>query len=176
VITAPGLGHAGGLAGFDRAASRVLVPGVSLTGSAWRTAALEQLTRGAVIQQVMAGDILSVAGLALEVLAPERGAPGDLAGAADVGLRVVAPGGASFCDLSDLDFEAQTSAAVRLRGPCTYLLLPNGGRSRLSPDLERVAVSTSTQLIASRSAGRLATGFPPHVLRTDQEGTITLPL
>jgi len=176
VITAPGLGHAGGLAGFDRAVNRVLVPGVALTGSAWRTAALEQLTRGAVIQQVVAGDILSVAGLELQVVAPERGAPGDVAGAAGVGLRVVAPGGRSFCDLSDLDLDAQTSAATRLRGPCTYLLLPNGGRSRLSPDLERVAVTTSTQLIASRSAGRLATGSPPHVLRTDQEGAITLPL
>jgi hypothetical protein len=34
----------------------------------------------------------------------------------------------------------------------------------------------STQLIASRGPGRLATGFPPSVLRTDQEGTIALPM
>jgi hypothetical protein len=31
-------------------------------------------------------------------------------------------------------------------------------------------------LIASRSAGRLAGGSPATVLRTDQEGTITLPM
>jgi len=125
---------------------------------------------------VLAGRSLMVAGFELQVIAPERGAPGDETGAAYVALRVVAPDGGTFCDLSDLDLDAQTSAATRLRGPCTYLLLPNGGRSRLSPDLERVAVTTSTQLIASRSAGRLATGSPPHVLRTDQEGAITLPL
>ena len=35
---------------------------------------------------------------------------------------------------------------------------------------------SDTQLIASRGSGRLATGFPPNVLRTDQEGTITLPM
>jgi hypothetical protein len=46
----------------------------------------------------------------------------------------------------------------------------------LSPDLERRAIARSTQLIVSRSSGRLAAGFPPSVLRTDQEGTITLPL
>ena len=48
--------------------------------------------------------------------------------------------------------------------------------ARLSADLERVAITPATQLIASRGPGRLATGFPPSVLRTDQEGTITLPL
>ena len=53
---------------------------------------------------------------------------------------------------------------------------PFGGRSLLSPDLARVAITSDTQLIASRGAGRLATGFPPNVLRTDQEGTITLPM
>jgi hypothetical protein len=63
-----------------------------------------------------------------------------------------------------------------LHAPCTDLLLPAGGKSRLSPDLERKAINRSTQLIASRSSGRLAVGFPPSVLRTDQEGTITLPL
>jgi hypothetical protein len=37
-------------------------------------------------------------------------------------------------------------------------------------------VGPNVQLIASRSTGRLAQGFPPTVLRTDQEGTITLPM
>jgi hypothetical protein len=88
---------------------------------------------------------------------------------------VVTPSGRSFCDLSDLDAVAQAVAAAHLKGPCTYLLLPGGGRSLVSPELETAAGPTA-QLIASRSAGRLARGFPPTVLRTDQEGTITLPM
>lgn len=176
VITAPGLGHIGGFAGFDRPAMTVLIPDAQLTGSAWRTAALEVVARGATIHRVGAGTILQIAGFALHVLAPEPGAPGDQPGAADLALAARAPDGRTFCDFSDLDLDAQTVAAAHLRGPCTYLLLPNGGKSRLSPDLQRAAVDQATQLIASRSSGRLATGFPPNVLRTDQEGTITLPM
>jgi competence protein ComEC len=176
VITAPGLGHIGGFAGFDRPAATVVLPAVAQTGSAWRTAAFEQVARGASISKMAAGASARLAGFELQVLAPERGAPGDEVGAAYMGLRVVAGDGRSFCDLSDLDLDAQTVAASRLRGACTYLLLPRGGRSRLSPDLEHRAITASTQLIASRSSGRLAAGFPPNVLRTDQEGTITLPL
>src|SRR5205809_2874361 len=176
VITAAGLGHVGGLGGFDRSAGRVLVAGAVLKGSAWRTAALEQATRGATIEPVLAGRSLMVAGFELQVIAPERGAPGDETGAAYVALRVVAPDGGTFCDFSDLDLDAQAIAASRLRGPCAYVLLPSGGRSRLAPDLERAAVSATTQLIASRGPGRMAAGFPANVLRTDQEGTITLPL
>jgi len=176
VITAPGLGHIGGFAGFDRPATTVMLPDVALTGSAWRTTALEQVARGASIRKMVAGATARVAGFELQVLAPERGAPGDQVGAAYMGLRAVAGDGKSFCDFSDLDLDAQTVAASRLRGACTFLLLPRGGRSRLSPELEHNAITTSTQLIASRSSGRLAAGFPPSVLRTDQEGTITLPL
>ena len=175
-ITAPGLGHVGGLAGFDRAAATVLLPDAALSGSAWRTAALEQVTRGASVQRLAAQTTRLIAGFQLQVLAPERGAPGDIVGAADLALRVVAADGRSFCYLSDLDLDAQTIAATRLRGPCSYVLLPTGGRSTLSPDLERVAITPTTQLIASRGTGRLAAGYPPNVLRTDQEGTITLPL
>ncbi|MGA8923944.1 MAG: hypothetical protein WB682_12440, partial [Candidatus Dormiibacterota bacterium] len=174
VITAPSLGHVGGLAGFDRPASSVLVPDADLTGTIWRTAALESAARGASIQRLRAGGIVTVAGFQLQVLSPEQGAPGDLPGAADMALRVLAPDGTTLCDFSDLDLDAQTIAAARVRGPCTYLLLPNGGRSLLSPDLDRVAVTAATQLVASRGSGRLATGFPANVLRTDQEGTITL--
>ena len=176
VITAPGLGHIGGLAGFDRPATTVLLPQADLTGSAWRTAALEETARGASIESLRAGRTLRLAGFELQVLAPEPGAPGDQTGAADLAVRIVAPDGLSFCDFSDLDLDAQTVAAARLRGPCDELLLPVGGRSRLSPDLDRKAVTATTQLIASRGAGRLASGYPPNVLRTDQEGTITLPL
>lgn len=176
VITAPGLGHTGGLASFDRSVNTVVVPDARLTGSAWRTAALEQAARGAIVQVAQAGRTLRIAGFVIEVVAPERGAPGDITGAADLAFRAIAADGKSFCDFSDLDLDAQTVAAARLRGPCTYLLLPAGGRSALSPDLERAAVDNTTQLIASRGAGRLARGFPSTVLRTDQEGTITLPL
>ncbi len=175
-ITAPTLGHVGGFTGFDRPARAVLIPDVQLAGSAWRTAALEATARGASVVRLKAGSLLAIAGFDLQVLAPETGAPGDEVGAAYLALRISAPGGRSFCDFSDLDLDAQTIAATRLRKPCTYLLLPAGGRSLLSPELEREAISPTTQLIASRDAGQLAHGFPPNVLRTDQEGTITLPM
>lgn len=175
-ITAPTLGHVGGLAGFDRPARALLIPDAQLTGSAWRTAALEATSRGASVNRLTAGSTLSIAGFELEVLAPEPGAPGDEVGAAYLAMRIVAPGGRSFCDLSDLDLDAQTIAAGRFRGPCTYLLLPVGGRSQLSPDLDNAAITSSTELIASRTAGRLANGYPPNVLRTDLEGTINLPM
>jgi competence protein ComEC len=175
VITAPTLGHIGGFAGFERPATTVLIPDAQLAGSAWRAAALDAAARGAGVARMQAGSTISIAGFTLEVIAPEVGAPGDLVGAADLALRVVAPSGRSFCDLSDLDIDAQTIAAARMRGPCTYLLLPNAGRSLLSPEIERAA-GPAVQLIASRSSGRLALGFPPTVLRTDQEGTITVPM
>lgn len=176
VITAPGLGHVGGLSAFDRSASTVLVPSAGLTGSAWRTAALEQAAKGARVEAVTAGRRMRIAGFDITILAPERGAPGDQVGAADLALQARAPDGWSFCDFSDLDLDAQSIASTRLDGPCTYVLLPNEGKSKLSPDLERAAIAITTQLIASRAPGRLATGFPPNVLRTDQEGTITVPL
>jgi competence protein ComEC len=172
-ITAPTLGHVGGFAGFDRPAGTVIVPDAELTGTAWRTAALDAASRGAAVARMKAGDAIRVAGFVLEAVAPEPGAPGDQVGAAYLGLRVVAPSGRTFCDLSDLDVDAQTVAAARLRGPCTYLLLPNGGRSLPSPELEQAAGGT-VEMIASRSAGRLARGLPATVLRTDQEGTITI--
>jgi len=175
-ITAPTLGHVGGFAGFDRPAGVVLLPDTHLSGSAWRGAALEAVARGASIVKLRAGSTLSIAGFDLQFLAPEPGAPGDQIGAAYLAFRISAPGGRSFCDFSDLDLDAQTIAATRLRTQCTYLLLPAGGRSLLSPELEQAAIAPATQLIASRAAGQLAHGFPPNVLRTDQEGTITLPM
>jgi competence protein ComEC len=176
-ITSPTLGHVGGFSGFDRPAGRLLLPSSQLSGTAWRTAALEATARGAAIATLTAGSTLAIAGFDLQVLAPEPGAPGDQVGAAYLALRIRAPDGRTFCDFSDLDLDAQTVAATRLAGPCTYLLLPAGGRSQLSPDLVRAGLTPTTQLIASRAAaGRLANGFPPNVLRTDQEGTITLPM
>jgi competence protein ComEC len=175
-ITAPTLGHVGGFTGFDRPIAQVLLPNANLSGTAWRTAALEATARRAAIVRLTARETLAIAGFEIKVLAPERSAPGDQVGAAYLALRVKAPDGRTFCDFSDLDLDAQAIAATRLDGPCTYLLLPSGGRSRLSPDLARAAMTPTTQLVASRAAGRLANGFPPNVLRTDQEGTITLPM
>jgi competence protein ComEC len=175
-ITAPGLGHVGGLAGFERVARMVVIPSPAPLGVAWRSAALEQVTRGAAVHLAGAGQSLALAGFHIDVLAPEAGVPRDESGAAQLALRVVSANGKSLCDFSDLDLDAQAVVASRLRAPCTYVLLPSGGRSLLSPDLERIAVARTTQLIASRGPGRLAQGFPPDVLRTDEEGTITLPL
>ncbi len=174
VITAPTQGHVGGFSGLNRIARAVMLPDVALSGTTWRTTALDQVEHGASIARLLAGSVLEIAGFRLEVVAPEAGAPGDVPGAGDLGLRVVAPDGRTFCDLSDLDLDAQTVAAARLRGPCTYLLLPAGGASALSPELQRAA--GDPELIASRGPGRIAAGFPPTVLRTDQEGTITVPL
>jgi hypothetical protein len=174
VITAPTQGHVGGFSGLDRTARTVMLPDVALSGTIWRTTALDQAEHGASIARLLAGSVLDIAGFRLEVVAPEAGAPGDVPGAGDLGLRVVAADGRTFCDLSDLDLDAQTVAAARLRGPCTYLLLPAGGASALSPELQRAA--GDPELIASRGPGRIAAGFPPTLLRTDQEGTITVPL
>src|SRR5207237_1112721 len=63
VITGPGQGHAGGLAGFDVPAQTVLVPVGSPPGSIWRTAALAEVTLGARLLQVEAGERLRLAGL-----------------------------------------------------------------------------------------------------------------
>lgn len=174
-VTAPTLGHVGGFAGLDRPASTFLVPDANLTGTAWRTAALEAAARGASIVRLRAGATITIAGFTLEVISPEPGAPGDVVGVAYLALRVTAPSGRSFCDFSDLDVDAQTVAAARLSGQCSYLLIPGGGRSLLSPDLAQAA-GPNVQLIASRAGGRLAQGFPPTVLRTDQEGSITVPM
>jgi len=63
---------------------------------------------------------------------------------------------------------------AKLSGSCTYFLLPASGHSLPSPDLER-AISNA-QFVASLASGRLARGVPQTVLRTDQQGTISLPM
>ena len=175
VITAPGLGHVGGLAALDRAARTLVIPNPAPLGVAWRNAALDQVARGAVLRPAGAGELIDIAGFRIEILAPEPGTPRDETGAAQLAIRVWVDG-RTFCDFSDLDLDAQTVVASRLRSVCAYVLLPSGGRSRLSPDLERAAIDRATQLVASRGPGRLAAGFPPDVLRTDEEGAITLGL
>ena len=160
-ITAPTLGHVGGFAGLNRSAGVILLPDTAMTGVAWRTAALEAVARGASVTKLSAGERIELAGFILDAIALEP-----------LGLRVQSRTGRSFCDLSDLDIDAQTIAASLLRGTCTYVLLPDRGRSRLSPEMERGA--GHPQLIASLASGRLARGYPASVLRTDQEGSIVV--
>ena len=153
-----------------------MVPAASPAGTAWRSVVLEQIARGARVRKLAAGDQVRLAGFDIQAVSPEAGVPPWETGAAQLGIRAIAASGKSFCDLADLDLDAQAVAGARLHGACTYMLLPAGGRSRLSPDLERAAVTPATQLVASRGPGRLAATFDASVLRTDEEGTITLPL
>jgi competence protein ComEC len=173
VVTAPGAAHVGGLAGWNRHVREVLLPATPMAGTAWRSAALAAVTAGAQVRRLTAGDVVSVAGIRLEVLAPEPTDPGDQNGAGYLAFRAVGPAH-SFCDLSDLDPDAQIMVAGRLRGPCDYVLLPSGARSSLAPEL--LAAAGPGQLIASTAPGRLARDLPPTTLRTDQEGAIELPL
>ena len=174
VLTSPALAHAGGLTGVDRSFDEVVLPAGDVVGSGWRAITAGAAGRGARIVRAGAGDRLVIAGFEVEVLAPEPGAPADQPGAANLALRFALPGGRSFCDLSDLDREAQTSAAARLHGRCDYLLLPDGGRSGLSPEL--LAAARPGVLMVAGSA-RPSRDLPAGELRrTSQEGTIEVPL
>jgi competence protein ComEC len=171
VITGPGLGHVGGLAGLDHAVGAVLVPAGNPAGSAWRSVALAEAARGARILTVHAGESWRLAGLRLDVLSPEPDAPE----AGQVGLRVVGPGGGSFCDLADLDPEAQVEAAARLTGACDALLLPDSGRSAPAPDL--MAAARPGRLIVSDAGGQVARDLPGGIMaRTSEEGAVVVPL
>jgi competence protein ComEC len=166
-VTGAGLGHVGGLAGFDREVGQVMLPAAALPGSAWRSVALAAAARGARLRLLAAGERFWLAGLEFNVLAPADVSSG-------LALQVRRPGGRSFCDLGDLDLEGQAQAASRLRGRCDYLLLPVGGRSALAPEL--LSAARPGRLIASLGGGRLARELPATVLRTDQEGSIELPM
>ncbi len=173
VIDGAALGQVGGLAGSRVEAAQVLVPQAALAGTAWRSAALAQVTAGARLGRLAAGDRFEVAGFEVEVLAPEAGAAG--AGATDLALRIHRPGGPAICTFGALDPAAQAAAAGRLRGPCATLVLPAGGRSAPAPEL--LARARPEQIIASTGGGRLARGLPAGGLRrTDQEGTIVVGL
>ena len=174
VITSPSLAHAGGLASFDRGAAILVLPATDLAGTAWRTIAASAAARGARIVRAQAGERLALAGLKVEVLAPEPGAPADEPGAADLALRFTLAGGPSFCDLSDLDPQAQLQAAARLTGPCDYLLLPDEGRSAPAPELLKAA---QPKVLLVSGGARLARDLPAGSLRrTAQEGSIQVAL
>jgi competence protein ComEC len=174
VITSPSLAHTGGLAGFERRVGTIVLPASDLPGAGWRSLVAAQAARGAKVVRAGAGAHLAIAGFRVEVLAPEPGAPGDEPGAANLGLRISMTGGPTFCDLSDLDPQAELLAAARLAGPCDYLLLSDEGRSAPPPELLRAACPR--QLLVSGSA-RLARDLPAgNLRRTSQEGSISVPL
>jgi hypothetical protein len=171
VITGPGIGHVGGLAGLAYGARIVLVPEGNPAGSAWRAVTLAEAARGARIATVHAGQSWLLAGLRLDVLSPEPNAPEP----GQVALRVVGPKGGSFCDLADLDPDAQAAAAARLTGACDALLVPDGGRSAPAPDL--VAAARPARFVVSDPGGQLSRDLPRALLtRTSQEGAIVLSL
>jgi len=171
VITGPGSGHVGGLAGLSYRAGTVLVPDGNPAGTAWRSVALAEATRGAAIRPVHAGQSWRLAGLRLDVLAPEPNAPAP----GQVALRVTGPDGSSFCDLADLDPDGQAQATTRLTGACDALLVPDGGRSSLVPDF--VGAAHPHRYLVSDTGGQIARGLPRGTLaRTSEEGDIVVPL
>jgi hypothetical protein len=171
VITGPGIGHVGGLAGLAYSAQAVLVPEGNPAGSAWRAVALAEVARGARIATVHAGQSWSLAGLRLDVLSPAPNAPEP----GQIALRVVGPEGGSFCDLADLDPDGQAAAAAWLTGTCDALLVADGGRSAPAPDL--VAAARPSRFVVSDTGGQLSRDLPrAQLARTSQEGAIVLPL
>lgn len=172
LVTAPGAGHVGGLATFPFAVDRVYLPRTGPGGDAARGAVLSLATRGARVSSVGAGDRLDVAGLRLDVLAPEARDQSGEAGTGYLAIRISGPDGKSFCAFSDLDPEAQVRAAARLEGPCDAVLLPALGRSLPAPELLRRV--GGAEFVISAAAARPPRGLPPaHLRRTDQEGPIT---
>ena len=172
VITGTGAAHVGGLAGFDRSVETVVLPAGAKGGTAWRGVALAQLARGAEVLQVHAGQRVSLAGFQIDILSPEVG--GD---AVQLGLRVSAGHGSTFCDMADLDTDSQQAAAPRLArlGGCTELLVPDAGRSAPAPDLLKAA--RASRLLVSDGGGQLARDLPRSgIYRTSEEGDIAVSL
>jgi len=152
LITADGLGHVGGLTGFDRRAAVVGVPASGLPGTAWRRAALAAVASGARYLPLTAGRSLSLAGLRIDVLSPEPGEPGDEVGWGDLAIRVTWPGGRALCDFSDLGADAQRLAASHLRGRCDYLYFS----ARAAPDPDLVQALDPEQLLMSAASTEFA--------------------
>lgn len=171
IVTAPGVGHVGGLRGLPYTVGEVVVADRSLVAGALRDTVLSLTGRGARLAELRAGLGLGIAGLDVQALTPEPGA-------SDVGQLAVRVRGPShtFCDLADLDADHQLDAAARLPGPCDAMLVPGQGQS--VPAANLVHRAHPHQLIVSDTQGaRLARGFPPGTVeRTSQEGDVELPL
>ena len=173
IITGTGAAHVAGLAGFDRSVGAVILPAGPKGGTAWRGVALAELARGARVLQVQAGQRLHVAGLQVDILSPEAAG----IDAVQLGLRVSGGNGRAFCDLADLDADAQQAVAARLArlGGCSDLLLPDAGRSAPAPEL--LAAARASRFLVSDGGGQLARDLPrTGVYRTSEEGDITVRL
>lgn len=169
VVTAPSLGHVGGLRGLPYTVGEVVVADRSMVAGALRDTVVTLTGRGARLAELGAGLALRVAGLEVQALTPEP----DASGAGQLAIRVRGPSH-TFCDLADLDADHQLDAASRLPGPCDSLLVPGQGKSVPAPGLLRRA--HPHELIVSDTQGaRLPRGFPP-VSRTSQEGDVEVPL
>ena len=175
VITSAGRGQTGGLSGLSLPARTLVIPDGPFPGSAWRTAALPSLTRGAAVLRLRAGQRLALAGFDLEALAPADAGPDADPASIGLALRVRGPAGGTFCELAELDPQAQLAAVAGLPGTCDALLLPQGGRS--GPDDQVLAATGRPRLIASTGGGRLDRKYSGGLVeRTDQEGDVVLPL
>ena len=171
IVTAPGMGHVGGLRGLPYTVGEVVVADRSLVAGALRDTVLGLTGRGARLAELRAGLALRIGGLEVQALTPEPGA----SGGGQLAVRVRGPSH-TFCDLADLDADHQLDAAARLPGPCDALLVPGQGQSVPAADVLHRA--HPHQLIVSDArGGRLARGFSPGTVeRTSQEGDVELPL
>ncbi len=171
VITGGGAGHVDGLERLPFTVGAVYAPAGGLAGTGWEEPVSAAAGEGATLSTLFAGESLGIAGLVLQVLAPEPDQPpgGQLA------LRVVGPDH-TFCDLGDLDPDSQALAAGRLRGTCDALLVPNQGKA--VPDPTFLGRAKPRTLLVSDAAGtRLGAGFAKADLeRTSQQGDLTVPL
>lgn len=171
VVTGGGAGHVNGLERLPFTVGAVYVPAGGLTGSTWEEPVSAAAGEGARLSTLSAGQVVDVAGLTLQVLAPLPDQPPG----GQLGLRVVGPQH-TFCDLADLDAGSQALAAGWLRGTCDALLVPNQGKA--VPDPTFLARAKPGLLLVSDAAGaRLGAGFPKANLeRTAQQGDLTVPL
>lgn len=171
VLTGTSSQEAGALAGAGRTFAQIVLPDAPLQGSAWRQGVLESQAAGARVRAVKAGASFRLAGLWVEALAPE-------AGGTQLAVRLSRPGGRSFCALGELDADGQEQVAGRLQSSgrgCDILLLPGGGHT--APPARLLAAAHPVRLIASLGGGRVDRSLPlSAVERTDQEGTVVIPL
>lgn len=169
IITGGGAAHVQGLTGLTYAAADVFVPATEPAGTAWRTVVQSEVARGSRLHQLEAGMEMELAGLHIDVLAPDRT---DL-GAGQIALRVRGPAH-TFCDLAGLDPDQQIAAAAHLRGGCDTLLLSDGGM----PGAEVLDRTHAGRYVIS---GPLPRRMPPGigagtVSATGDQGDVAVPL
>ena len=171
VITGGGAGHVQGLTGLTYTVRDVFVPATVPNGTAWRTITLSEMTRGASLHELSAGMDVRLAGLSVDVLAPDRS---DL-GTGQIAFRVRGPaGGRGFCDFAGLDPDQQIAAAAHLAGGCDTLLVPDGG---IPGDAVLARLRASRYIVSGPMPRRLPAGVgASSVTATGDEGDVSVPL